>query len=58
MTTETEGYAEWLVHLTDEVKKAIHGMSAVNILEDTSYRPIFVPAANVARFPTPYTWTR
>ena len=28
MTTETEGYAEWLDHLTDEVKKAIQGMSA------------------------------
>lgn len=28
--------------------EAIHGMSAVNILEDSSYRPIFVPAANVA----------
>ncbi|MBI2856313.1 MAG: glycosyltransferase family 39 protein [Chloroflexi bacterium] len=28
--------------------EAIHGMSAVKILEEGSYRPIFVPAANVA----------
>jgi 4-amino-4-deoxy-L-arabinose transferase-like glycosyltransferase len=28
--------------------EGIHGMSAVKMLEDSSYRPIFVPAANVA----------
>ncbi|MDP6494022.1 MAG: PA14 domain-containing protein [Dehalococcoidia bacterium] len=28
--------------------EGIHGMSAAKILEDSSYRPIFVPAANVA----------
>ena len=28
--------------------EAIHGMSAVKILEEGSYRPIFVPEANVA----------
>ncbi len=28
--------------------EAVHGVSAVEMLEDSSYRPIFVPAANLA----------
>ena len=46
MTTETEGYAEWLDHLTDEVKKAIQGMSAGELewtpLEDDTNSPCVI----------------
>ena len=28
--------------------EAVHGMSAVEMLEDSSYRPVYVPAANLA----------
>ena len=46
MTTETEGYTEWLEHLTNEVKKAIHGMSAGELewtpLEDDTNSPCVI----------------